>query len=89
MQNRNKGNFCWWRRTLILHNAYLYNFIKYIDNYSDTSGSLWQFKRDVQPINNNGAAIDLNAENSLSFKYKSNLIGNNTDADGANRKKKV
>ena len=25
------------------------NLIEYSDNYSDTSGSLWQFKRDKQP----------------------------------------
>ena len=24
----------------------IYNFIEHTDNYSDTSGSLWQFKRD-------------------------------------------
>ena len=59
----------------------MYNLIEYSDNYSDTSGGLWQFKRDEQPINNTGASIDLTAEN------KSNLIGN-TNADGANRKKK-
>ena len=64
----------------------MYNLTEYSDNYSDTSGSLWQFKRDEQPINYNGAFIDITAENSSSFKYKSNLIGN-TDADGANRKK--
>ena len=59
----------------------MYNFIEYSDNYSDTSGSLWQFKRD-EIIGN----INLTNNNSSSFKYKSNLIGN-TDADGANRKK--
>ena len=64
----------------------MYNLIEYSDDYFDTSGNLWQFKRDEQPINNNGAFIDITAENSSSFKYKSNLIGN-TDADGANRKK--
>ena len=64
----------------------MYNLIEYSDNYSDTSGSLWQFKRDEQPIDNNGAFINITAENSSSFKYKSNLIGN-TNADGANRKK--
>ena len=64
----------------------MYNFIEYSDNYSDTSGSLWQFKRDEQPINISGASINLTALNSSSFRYKSNLIGN-TDADGANRKK--
>ena len=61
----------------------MYNLIKYSDNYSDTSGSLWQFKRD-EIIGN----INLTNNNSSSFKYNSNLIGN-TDADGANRKKKV
>ena len=42
----------------------MYNLIEYSDNYSDTSGSLWQFKRDKQPINNNGAFIDITSENS-------------------------
>ena len=63
----------------------MYNLIEYSDNHSDTSGSLWQFKWDEQPINNNEPFIDITAENSSSFKYKSNLIGD-TDADGANRK---
>ena len=30
----------------------MYNFIGYSDNYSDTSGSLWQFKRDEVPVDN-------------------------------------
>ena len=61
----------------------MYNLIEYSDNYSDTSGSLWNFKRDE--INGN---INLTNNNSSSYKYKSNFIGN-TDADGANRKNKV
>ena len=48
----------------------MYNLIEYSDNYSDTSGSLWQFKRDEQPIDNNGAFINITAGNSSSFKYK-------------------
>ena len=59
----------------------MYNLIEYSDNHSDTSGSLWQFKRDEIIGNTN-----LTNCNSSSFKYKSNLIGN-TDADGATRKK--
>ena len=46
----------------------MYNLIEYSDNYSDISGSLWQFKRDGQPTNNNGVFIDITAENSSSFK---------------------
>ena len=46
--------------------------IEYSDNYSDTSGSLWQFKRDE--ITNNADVT--NDNNAPSFKYKSNLIGN-------------
>ena len=55
----------------------MYNLIKYIDNYSDTSGSLWQFKRDEIEEN-----VDLTVDaqhipnNYSSFKYKSSLITN-------------
>ena len=62
----------------------MYNLIEYSDNYSDTSGSLQQYKRD-EIINN---ADVTNDDNVPSFKYKANLIGD-TVADGANRKKKV
>ena len=59
----------------------IYNLIEYSDNYSDTSGSLWNFKRDEIEED-----ADLTINNASSFKYKANLIGN-TAADGANRKK--
>ena len=58
----------------------MYNLIEYSDNYSDTSGSLWNFKRDEI------GDVDLTIDNASSFKYKANLIGD-TVADGANRKK--
>ena len=48
------------------------NLIECSDNYSDTSGSLWSFKRD-EIINN---ADVTNDDNAPSFKYKANLIGN-------------
>ena len=50
----------------------MYNLIEYSDNYSDTSGSLWGFKRDE--IDNNANVT--NDDNSPSSKYKANLIGN-------------
>ena len=34
----------------------MYNLIESSDNYSDTSGSLWQFKRDEQNMNNGNPA---------------------------------
>ena len=54
----------------------IYNLIEYSDNYSDTSGSLWQFKRDEVPANN----ADLTINNSQSFKYKAALLGKTADA---------
>ena len=54
----------------------MYNLIEYSDNHSDTSGSLWQFKRDEVPISN----ADLTIDNSQSFKYKAALLGKTADA---------
>ena len=59
----------------------MYNLIEYSDNYSDTSGRLWQFKRGEIATNANVC----NA-NSFLFKYKSSLIGNLV-TDRANGKK--
>ena len=46
------------------------NLIQYSDNYSDTIGSLWQFKRDEVPVND----ADLTIDNSQSFNYKAALL---------------
>ena len=53
------------------------NLIEYSGNYSDTSGSLWQFKRDEIEVNVN-LTVDNNniRNNSSSYKYKSSLITN-------------
>ena len=56
--------------TISMH---IYNLIGYSDNYSHSSGSLSNFKRD-QIINN--AALTNNKNNFPSFKYKANLIDN-------------
>ena len=58
----------------------MYNLIEYSDNYSDTSGSLWDFKRD-EIVDNADVTNDNNAP---SFKYKANLIGN-TETNGAKK----
>ena len=62
----------------------MYNLIRYSDNYSDSSGSLWGFKRD-EVVNNAGATND---DNFPSFKYKANLIANTT-ADGTKKGVKI
>ena len=60
----------------------MYNLIEYNDNYFDTSGSLWDFKRD-EIVNNANVTNDNNA---ISFKYKANLIGN-TETNGTKKVK--
>ena len=61
----------------------MYNLIEYSDNYADTSGSLWHFKRDEMDNN-----ADVSNDNASSFKYKANLIGN-TEAIGTKKKVKI
>ena len=48
----------------------MYNLMEYNDNYSDTSRSLWKFKRNEVPADNNA---DLSINNFKSFKYKALL----------------
>ena len=36
----------------------MYNLIEYSNNYTDKSGSLWQFKRDEAPANNADLSIN-------------------------------
>ena len=59
----------------------MYNLIKYSDNYSDTWGSLWQFKRDGQNMKNENPSKITTAD-STSFKYKSSFIGESIAAAG-------
>ena len=59
----------------------MYNLIEYSDNYSDTSGNVWQFKRDEVPANN----ADLTINNSQSFKYKAAPVGKTANAKDGNR----
>ena len=55
----------------------MYNLIEYSDNYSATSGSLCQFKRD-EIEGNVDLTVDVNhvPNNSSSYKYKSSFITN-------------
>ena len=62
----------------------MYNLTEYSDNYSNTSGSLWDFKRD-EIVDN---AEVTNDDNAPSFKYKANLIGN-TETNGTKKGVKI
>ena len=61
----------------------LYNLIEYSDNYSDTSGILWKYKRHELPVTNDVNPDNFSANNWSLFKYKSGIlakpaaIGNN------------
>ena len=54
----------------------IYNLIEYSDNYSETSGRFWQFKRDKVADGN----AELTINNSQSFKYKATAVGKTADA---------
>ena len=58
----------------------MYNLIEYSDNYSDTLGSLWQFKRDESPVTNAGNPDNVSVDNSSSFKHKSSFKGDSATA---------
>ena len=54
----------------------MYIFIEYSENYSNTSRSSWQFKKDEVLANNANLSID----NSQSFRYKAALLGKTRNA---------
>ena len=52
------------------------NLIEYSDNYSKTSGSLWQYCKEIQAVNNDGDIIDFNGVNATdSFNFKTKITG--------------
>ena len=50
------------------------NLIEYSDNYSKTSGSLWQYCKETPAANNNGDVVDFNGANATdSFNFKTKI----------------
>ena len=41
----------------------MYNLIEYIENYSKTSGSLWQYCKYISAVNNAGNTVDFTTTN--------------------------
>ena len=52
----------------------MYNLLEYSDNYSESSGSLWQYKRDEQNMTAARNPDNINTNDSSSFKYKSSFL---------------
>ena len=65
----------------------MYNLIEYSDSYSKTSGSLWQYFKDIPAVNNNNNSMVDFAVNNLtdSFNFEVKITGQT----GNNGKKEV
>ena len=60
----------------------MYDLMEYSDNYSKTSGSLWQYCKDIPAIDNNNAIVDFTDNNLAdSFNLKVKVTGQ-TGNDG-------
>ena len=58
----------------------MYNLIEYSDNYSKTSGSLWQYCKDISAVNDNNAIVDFTDNNLTdSFNFKVKMTGQTGD----------
>ena len=65
----------------------MYNLIEYRDNYSKTSGILWQYCRDVPAVNDDDQILDFTEANTTTDSF--NLKGKLTDQTGNNGTKNV
>ena len=64
----------------------MYNLIEYSDSYSKTSGSLWQYFKDIPAVNNNNSMVDFAVNNLTdSFNFEVKITGQT----GNNGKKEV
>ena len=62
----------------------MYNLIEYSDNYQDSSATLYQYKRDEPPVGD--PVPNLAVDNSSSFKYKVELLGDPVVANNIARR---
>ena len=58
----------------------LYILIEYSDNYSKTSGSLWQYCKEIPAVDNVGNTVAFNGANATdSFDFKAKITGRTGD----------
>ena len=54
----------------------VYNLIEHSEHYSKTTGSLWQYCKEIPVANNNGAIVDFDGTNATnSFNSKTKITG--------------
>ena len=55
----------------------MYNLIEYSDNYSKTSGSLWQYCKEIPAVNNAGNIVHFDGHDNAtdSFNFKTKITG--------------
>ena len=54
----------------------VYNLIEYSNNYSKTSGSLWQYCKDIPAVNDAGDIVYFNGANATDlFNFKTKITG--------------
>ena len=60
----------------------MYNLIEYSDNYSKTSGNLWQYCNEIPAVDDDGDIEDFNGANATdSFNFKTKIIGQTNNDD--------
>ena len=61
----------------------MYDLVKYSNNYSKTSGSLWKYYRDEPTLKGNGTVIDFPTDNNDSVLFKIEIkIAGKIEFDG-------
>ena len=60
----------------------MYNLIEYSDNYSKTSGSLWQYCKEIPAVNNAGNIVAFNGANAIDLFNLKTKITDQTNNDG-------
>ena len=62
----------------------MYNLIEYSENYSKTSGSIWQYCKEIPAVDNNGAITHFNGANTNhSFNFNTKITGQTGDGNNS------
>ena len=63
----------------------MYDLIEYSDNCSKTSGSLWQYYKDMPTVNNGGDIVSFNEDNATDlFNFKTKITSQTNDGGETN-----